>query len=439
MKKKINARLVFLSILAIFSTMLCITLVYYDLFGKQIMANLEIYSNFIREYDTIDEIMAAGDRNSQDGVRVTLIEKDGSVVYDSATDSETMENHSDRPEILSAYENGEGTDIRISKTLDQSTYYYAVRLEDGMVLRVSEEAENIFSFFFSAIPTLLVIAGLLTIISLIFAQVLTDNLVEPIEKLAEHLDDGENITYYEELEPFIHMIRKQHQDLRHSANMRQEFTANVSHELKTPLTSISGYAELIEAGMGTEEDTRRFAAGIHKSATRLLTLINDIIRLAELDVSKGELDLERINLLVMVNACAEMLQISAQKHNVTISVEGEDCYIMGNRTMIDELIYNLVDNAIRYNYENGKVYVKVGHEGEKVALIVSDTGIGISKEHQERIFERFYRVDKSRSKSTGGTGLGLAIVKHILVSHDAKLELTSEPDKGTTMKIIFEE
>lgn len=437
MKRKINARLVFLSILAIFATMFCITLVYYELFGKQIMANLEIYSNFIREYDTMDEIISAGERNRHDGVRVTLIGGDGEVIYDSATSSDGMENHGDRPEIVQALESGEGTDIRISETLDQSTYYYAVLLEDGMVLRVSEEAENIFSFFFSAIPTLLVIAGVLAVMSLLFAQVLTDNLVEPIEKLAQHLDDSENITYYEELEPFIQMIRKQHQDLLHSAKMRQEFTANVSHELKTPLTSISGYAELIEAGMGTEEDTRRFARGIHKSATRLLTLINDIIRLAELDVSKGELDRERLNLLVMANACVEMLQISAQKHGVTISVDGEDCYIMGNRTMIDELLYNLVDNAIRYNNENGKVYVKIYTEDERVVLMVSDTGIGISKEHQERIFERFYRVDKSRSKSTGGTGLGLAIVKHILVSHGAKLDVISEPGKGTTMKVIF--
>ena len=190
--------------------------------------------------------------------------------------------------------------------------------------------------------------------------------------------------------------------------------------------------------MGTEEDTRRFAKGIHKSATRLLTLINEIIRLSELDVSKGEVEQERLNLLVMANACAEMLQISAQKHGVSISVEGEDCYIMGNRTMMDELLYNLVDNAIRYNYENGKVHVRVHQEETRVILTVSDTGIGISKEHQERIFERFYRVDKSRSKSTGGTGLGLAIVKHILVSHGAKLELNSEPGQGTTMKVIFE-
>lgn len=437
MKKKINARLVFLSILAIFTTMFCITLVYYELFGKQIMNNLEIYSNFIRNYNTVDEIIGVGDKNCEDGVRVTLVEKDGNVIYDSATDSDIMENHGERPEIVAAYEKGEGTDIRISETLDKSTYYYAVLLENGMVLRVSEESDNIFSFFFSAIPTLFVIASLLIIMSLIFAQVLTDSLIEPIGKLAEHLDDSENITYYEELEPFIRMIRKQHQDLLHSAKMRQEFTANVSHELKTPLTSISGYAELIENGMGTEEDTRRFATGIHKSATRLLTLINDIIRLSELDVSKEEVDFERLNLLVLANACAELLQISAQKHQVTISVDGEDCYIMGNRMMMEELLYNLIDNAIRYNYENGKVHVNISQENDRAVLIVSDTGIGIPKEHQERIFERFYRVDKSRSKSTGGTGLGLAIVKHILVSHDAKLEISSEQGRGTTMKVIF--
>jgi len=222
-----------------------------------------------------------------------------------------------------------------------------------------------------------------------------------------------------------------------SMQMRQEFTANVTHELKTPLTSISGYAELIETGLASGEDTVRFARGIHKNANRLLTLINDIIRLSELDSNEEEPVKEKINLYELAKVCVEMLEPNAEKHNVTITMQGEECCIQGNRMMMEELLYNLCDNAIRYNNENGNVLVDVHREEDKVVLIVSDTGIGIPKAYQDRIFERFYRVDKSRSKSTGGTGLGLAIVKHILEKHEAGLELDSDIGKGTKMKITF--
>ena len=219
--------------------------------------------------------------------------------------------------------------------------------------------------------------------------------------------------------------------------MRQEFSANVSHELKTPLTSISGYAELIETGMASEQDTVRFAHGIHNSANRLLTLINDIIRLSELDGTEGEADTELLNLHEMAKNCVEMLSMSAEKHDVTIALSGTECYVTANRQMMEELLYNLCDNAIRYNNLGGSVDVQTYAREDHTYLIVKDTGIGISKEHQERIFERFYRVDKSRSKSTGGTGLGLAIVKHIIAKSHANLELESEPGKGTAIKVVF--
>lgn len=219
--------------------------------------------------------------------------------------------------------------------------------------------------------------------------------------------------------------------------MRQEFSANVSHELKTPLTSISGYAELIETGMASEQDTVRFAHGIHNSANRLLTLINDIIRLSELDGTEEEADTELLNLHEMAQNCVEMLKMSAEKHNVTIALNGTECYVTANRQMMEELLYNLCDNAIRYNNPGGSVDVQTYSREGHTNLVVKDTGIGISKEHQERIFERFYRVDKSRSKSTGGTGLGLAIVKHIIAKSHAELELESEPGKGTTIRVIF--
>lgn len=244
-------------------------------------------------------------------------------------------------------------------------------------------------------------------------QTLTEGLMKPIEELAEH------------------------QDILKNAKMRQEFTANVTHELKTPLTSISGYAELIETGIASEKEVQRFANGIRKSADRLLTLINDIIRLSELDDPHGEVKMEELNLYQLASSCVEMLEIHAQKHDVTLLLRGEDCMIWGNRQMIEELLYNLCDNAIRYNRADGKVEVEARYRNGKTMLAVRDTGIGISAEHQERIFERFYRVDRSRSKSTGGTGLGLAIVKHIIARHRAEMDLWSQEGKGTCVTVLF--
>ena len=218
--------------------------------------------------------------------------------------------------------------------------------------------------------------------------------------------------------------------------MRQEFTANVSHELKTPLTAISGYAELIASGMTSGDDTIRFAGEISKSSNRLLTLINDILRLSELDAST-EVPMEELDLYELAEKCVSMLQINAEKQNVTLMLTGKSTRMMANREMMEELLYNLVSNAIRYNRPYGNVVVSVNREEEQVHLTVEDTGIGISQADQERVFERFYRVDKSRSKSTGGTGLGLAIVKHVVQCHGAKLNMQSQLGAGTRIDVIF--
>ena len=341
------------------------------------------------------------------------------------------------PEIREAMQDGEGEAVRTSETLSRSTFYYAIRLADGSILRLSKDARSIYSIFSQALPMMAGIFIVLLILCMVAAKVLTAKLIAPIEKLAENIGECTEMQTYEELTPFMVMIRKQHEDIMKNARMRQEFSANVSHELKTPLTSISGYAELIETGMASEQDTVRFAHGIHNSANRLLTLINDIIRLSELDGTEEEADTELLNLHEMAQNCVEMLKMSAEKHNVTIALNGTECYVTANRQMMEELLYNLCDNAIRYNNPGGSVDVQTYSREGHTNLVVKDTGIGISKEHQERIFERFYRVDKSRSKSTGGTGLGLAIVKHIIAKSHAELQLESEPGKGTTIRVIF--
>ncbi len=439
MKKKINIRIVSLALLAIMSTMLFVTITFNNLFKQQMMDDLKLYAGFIEKYETVEDIASVAEDIRTKGLRVTLLDNTGTVLLDSEAEVSQMENHTNRPEIEKALTEGEGQAIRMSETLGKSTYYYAIKMEDGNVLRVSREAENIFSFFAMLIPRLVIIAVALAVISVVIAYFLTKSFLRPIERLAENLESNEEITHYEELEPIVQMIREQHADILKSAKMRQEFTANVTHELKTPLTSISGYAELIETGMASESDVTRFAQGIHSNANRLLILINDIIRLSELDSAEEEIAKERLDLYEMAATCVEMLEPNAEKHHVTILLTGEKGSVFGNRMMVEELLYNLCDNAIRYNNANGSVTVDVREEKDQTVLTVSDTGIGIPKEHQERIFERFYRVDKSRSKSTGGTGLGLAIVKHIIAKHHAQLEVESEPGKGTIMRVIFKD
>lgn len=437
MKKKINRMLMLIATLAISCTMLLITAVYYDLFRMQMLDDLHAYTVLIGDNQSMVGIERIGTMLTEYNIRVTLTDAEGLVIYDNEAEPGSMENHSNRPEIVEALEYGEGQAVRRSETLSKSTFYYAVRLGSGEVLRVAKDAGSIYSVLSKGSLSVIAVAAVLVVLSMILAHFLTGKLIRPIERLAENLDDGKDVTDYEELTPFVNMIREQHQNIIKSAKMRQEFTANVSHELKTPLTSISGYAELIENGMASEADVTRFAHGIHSSAKRLLTLINDIIRLSELDGTEEEVPFERLNLYQLADTCVEMLTMNAEKHEIMLSIHGAECYINGNKQMIEEVLYNLCDNAIRYNNTGGRVEVEVYPRGAEAVLIVRDTGIGIPEEHQERIFERFYRVDKSRSKSTGGTGLGLAIVKHIIAKHDAKMELVSEPGKGTTIAVVF--
>ncbi|HKM35641.1 MAG TPA: ATP-binding protein [Lachnospiraceae bacterium] len=441
MKKKINFQLMVITTVAIFATMILISAVFYDIYQDQIVDDLKTVTTILVDTaftDNDKHLLENHTDNTEYLVRITLINGDGTVCYDSeAEDSSLMDNHNSRPEVIEARKSGEGISVRRSATVGISCFYYARRLDNGTIIRVAKEASSIFRIYINAMPVILVIVLLLIMISLVASRLLTKRLVKPIEQLVDHLGDVDEFVSYEELQPFINTIQKQHEDIMKNAFMRQEFTANVSHELKTPLTSITGYAELIETGMASDEDIRRFAAGIHKNSNRLLTLINDIIRLSELDGTEQEVVLERVNLYMIARACVNMLQFSADKHMVTLRIEGKDCYIPGNRQMLDELLYNLCDNAIRYNNEGGIVVVSIRDLGDKVELKVRDTGIGIPKEAQSRIFERFYRVDKSRSKSTGGTGLGLAIVKHIITKLHAQLDLKSKVGEGTEVTVLF--
>lgn len=439
MKKKINLQLLGVTFAAILLTLVMVSTVFYEIFKKEIISQLNNDAKILSgsQFFEVHDVNKVEPHALLDNLRVTIIDQKGNVLYDNYADNSTMGNHSERPEIIEALGSGEGMSIRRSTTLRKDTFYYALRQKDGTILRVAKEADSIGAIFTATMPVLFgIIIGLFAI-CVIIAHYLTKSLVSPIEQIANNIEECGNISTYKELVPFITTIQEQHKDILKSAKMRQEFTANVSHELKTPLTSISGYAELIANDMGDKEDVKRFAREIQRNSKRLLRLINDIIKLSELDSEDIEVKFEQVDLLEVARETIEMLQLNANKHEVAIKLEGVECFVWGNRSLIEELIYNLCDNAIRYNNKGGKVEVKIYSKAERNILIVKDTGIGISKKDQERIFERFYRVDKSRSKLTGGTGLGLAIVKHIVAQHKAELHIESEVDKGTMISIGF--
>lgn len=496
------------------------------------------------------------ERSVEYDVRVTFIDAQGSVKYDSEADPAEMENHSDREEFKEAMANGEGEFARFSKTLGYTTYYYAIKY-DGGVLRFSTDKENLAGVFLAVIPMLVVFAGGIIFITTIISIKLSESMIKPINSLVKQLDlRNENIgqfeTPYEELEPIIknadvlmgrihknmnkikaerekisliteNMVEgmilldedmtvlsvnksalkilgnsfdpTEHTKINHMTNdqqiiglleeakesgaakgiiteksrfyrtfankvysentldfgiiiffvdvteeiqseqIRRDFSANVSHELKTPLTTIKGFGELLENGIFTkEEDVKKYGGMIYRESERLLYLINDIIRLSQIEEQEHVLN-DKIDLLKTAHDVEEILRHKADNREVTMTIEGEPVQIYGNQSYITELFLNLMDNAIKYNHEGGSLNVTVGIEDGKAVAVFSDTGIGISDEHQSRIFERFYRVDKSRSKKIGGTGLGLSIVKHIVAYHSGEISLESELEKGTTITV----
>ncbi len=437
MKTKLNRIFLIIASLTIILTITFTTLVFYRLFVHEITENLEMNAKLLESTQTFQDKNNIVYNKEITKLRVTLVDENGVVCYDTNADISKMDNHKKRPEIKEAFKTGEGASVRHSETMQQDTYYYSVLLSNGCVLRVSKKSESLFSIFTDILPEIILISVFLFVLSYILTQFFAKSILRPIEKMADDMDSVSTTSGYKELIPFIQKIKDQHDDIIKSAHMRQAFTANVSHELKTPLTSISGYAELIENGMATDEDVVRFAGEIHRNSNRLLTLINDTIRLAELDATEKTIEFETLDLYTIALNCVNMLQINAEKHGVSISIQGESSNVYANKNMMEELVYNLCDNAIRYNNKGGSVQVFVENHTDRVILSVHDTGIGIPEKSQSRVFERFYRVDKSRSKQTGGTGLGLAIVKHIIAQHDAEISLTSEVGKGTQVKVTF--
>lgn len=437
MKKKINIISMLIAAIAIVVTAVCSMVLFYGILENQILDDLKANTHVISMMD-LEELPEEIHYNlSDDGLRITVVETDGIVSYDSLENEINMGNHMNRSEIKEAFAGGEGTAIRKSETSSEYMFYYAMKMEDGRVLRIAKASSSIYHFAITMIGLVVAVGILVFATCAFFAHKLTKRLMSPIEKMAANITLMDESEVYEEMRPFIQTIKQQHIDILSHARMRQEFTANVSHELKTPLTAISGYAELIASGMTNENDTTHFANEIHSSAERLQALINDIIKLSELDDNDLKLEFEAVNLYDLGKQSIAAMEMQAQKNEVTLYQKGTSVWINGNRTLLEEVVFNLCSNAVRYNQRGGSVTITTIMEENRPVLIVRDTGIGIPSDQQERVFERFYRVDKSRSKSTGGTGLGLAIVKHIVSQHGGEILLTSEEGAGTTVKVVF--
>lgn len=420
-----------------------------------------------------------------ESVRYTLILESGDVLYDSAAlahggvvgqESELplLENHADRPEVQSAFATGAGMVTRYSETLKNDTIYAAVRLESGNVLRLSETRESLFSFMHSLVIPLALILIVVVIMVVLFSRLLTRRIMAPLNGF--DVAQGLQHTSYLEMDPLLGRIEQQQQQLREqnrelirAEDMRRAFSANVSHEMKTPLQVIAGYSELLSTGIVPAEDATKFAGIIHEESQHMYALIDDVLALSRLDepVSPDGLS-DRIDLYALAESVSKRLHPLAEKHEVSLRVEGKQVLIDGNESLMEQVMTNLVSNAIRYNRPGGEVVVSVGEEGADALLKrcdqeasakesrfgprihvvhpfgfaqavvkIADTGVGIAPEEQQKIFERFYRVDKSRSKETGGTGLGLAIVKHAVEHHHGTITLESELGQGSVFSVRF--
>lgn len=414
----------------------------YSYFERKIFSELETEAVFLEQYIADSNLSDLKKFNSIKN-RITLIHNDGTVYFDNMVDASRLENHSLREEFVAAKEKGAAKVSRYSSTMTDKTLYFAKSLQNGDVLRISCDQHSVAVLVLGMSQTLLIMLVLAVIISGIAAVWTSRRITNPLNQI--NLEKPESCAVYEELKPFTKRIAEENYEKTQREELRKQFTANVSHELKTPLTSISGFAEILKNGGTDEKTTKDFAGTIYEESQRMISLVNDIIKLSKLDEKSISLEKEPIELLGLSKEIAKILSASAKAKNIKLDVHGDSGKIMGVQPVIYEMIYNLIDNAIKYNVQNGTVEVTVKEEkpekghtfGNKTVISVSDTGIGIPKNEQDRVFERFYRIDKSRSKELGGTGLGLSIVKHAAKFHDAAINLSSKEGEGSTFTITF--
>ena len=449
MSKKIFRAIFFVSTFFLLISFFVISGILYSEFLENEKSYLRTEIKFLKELlSTQDDFLQ---KFKSDTYRLTLISEDGEVIFDSKANVNEMNNHINRKEIEKAIEIGSGESLRYSDTLLEKTIYIATLLPNQNILRISTNINTIWAMIFELVPTFFLIFVILTICCGFLSNYLAKQIIAPLNKL--NLDNPMENQIYDEVSPLLYRIHKQNKKIKEQMKdlqqkidekiemqkVKEEFSANVSHELKTPLQSIIGYTELFENNLVKPEDSGKFIGNIKKESLRLVALINDIIHLSELDEIE-KVKFEKVDLAEVISETISLLTSSASKRNVTLHFENKMGMgiVQGVPSYIQEIVYNLIDNAIRYNKEGGKVFVSLEKlKNGKLEFSVKDTGIGIPEEYQQRVFERFFRVDKSHSRETGGTGLGLSIVKHAAKIQNAKLTLESQENHGTRIAVEF--
>ena len=439
MKRKINSVIISLVVCVITLITIVSSISFSSIYEKNEIIELQNECSLVIKGYELDDISYL-ESIEDSSLRVTLIDLEGNVIFDNQLDESEMENHASREEFKEAKENGYGISKRYSSTLLKTFYYVAYKL-DNNIIRVSKVADSTLYILFINLWPLYIVAIVLIICSILLGFLLSKKIVDPINNI--NLEHPLENNKYKEIEPLLIRIEaqknelmKENEEVLNASKVRQEFTSNVSHELKTPLHVISGYAELIKEGIVKDSDVKEFGEKIYSEASRMSKLVEDIMKISKLESDKT-IEKTQLKLKNIVVAIVDSLMIEADKKNVKFKLSLNDCSINGNYDSIYSLIFNLVDNAIKYNKTNGKITIKLQEVSNNVILSVKDTGIGIPKEDLDRIFERFYRVDKSRSKDSGGTGLGLAIVKHSLIVNNATIKVESELKKGSTFTVTF--
>ena len=444
MKKKILTHTSVMIILTVILTFIAASFVMYDKFDSVMKEGVRDEAEYVKAgmEETGDEYLSEKVGKATD-TRITLTDAEGNVLYDSEADAKKLPNHGDRPEFVQAMKEGQGEVVRYSETLSKQTFYYAVKLNDGEILRLAKTTDSVFHTLFTSFAVLGILMLVIILVEFMLVQQQTKQLIEPINNLdLEH--PLENVCY-DELKPLLLRVDQQNrqiaaqlEELKQTEAVRREFSANVSHELKTPLMSISGYAELMMNGMVRPENIKDFSGRIYKEANRLGNLVADIIQLSGLDEQQdSNVAMENVNLDELAEDVVSNLIEHARKKDIRMEYYGKSVEILGVRHVLYEMLYNIADNAVRYTNPGGHIRIYVGKKGDKPYYMVEDNGIGIPKSEQKRIFERFYRVDKSHSRQTGGTGLGLSIVKHGAMLHHAQINVDSDPGKGTKMELLF--
>ena len=439
MKRKINSVIISLVVCVITLITIISSISFSSIYEKNEIIELQNECSLVIKGYKLDDISYL-ESIEDSSLRVTLIDLEGNVIFDNQLNESEMENHASREEFKEAKENGYGISKRYSSSLLKTFYYVAYKL-DNNIIRVSKVADSTLYILFINLWPLYIVAIALIICSILLGFLLSKKIVDPINNI--NLEHPLENNKYKEIEPLLIRIEaqknelmKENEEVLNASKVRQEFTSNVSHELKTPLHVISGYAELIKEGIVKDSDVKEFGEKIYSEASRMSKLVEDIMKISKLESDKT-IEKTQLKLKNIVVAIVDSLMIEADKKNVKFKLSLNDCSITGNYDSIYSLIFNLVDNAIKYNKTNGKITIKLQEVSNNVILSVKDTGIGIPKEDLERIFERFYRVDKSRSKDSGGTGLGLAIVKHSLIVNNATIKVESELKKGSTFTVTF--